>query len=122
MNVLVIEDNNEMNLMLKLTLVEFGYHPVCFLSAAKAIAYYRQNYHSIQVSIVDNILCDGTGEQCFFDIIRINPDAKVVVISGSDLSNTFDQSLKNCSVPVLKKPFPISRLIACIEKTGGVIP
>lgn len=93
------------------TLFEYKGHQVkCFADAYEAIEYYRLNFLSLDLVLLDMIMPKINGIQTFAHLKKINPDIKAILATGycteSKLKEIHEAGIYDC----IQKPFTIEDL------------
>ncbi len=113
--VLVIDDESEQRKIFKEILEKLNFKPILFSSGEEAINYLLEN--KIDVVILDLILAKGkSGFETLNDIIRINPDQKILIVTGFAGSEIVNKLKELGITNILAKPFSIRELSKMIER------
>lgn len=80
--ILIVEDDNEINHMLKELLLNNGYEVRSAFSGTEALLYLEKQ--SPQAVILDLMLPGMEGEKLLSEIKKMNPDIAVIVSSAKD--------------------------------------
>ena len=117
---IMIVDDEEM--VLKVTCIiisKMGLKPLAFKSSSKALDYYKVNYESINLVLLDMIMPEMNGKELFLSMKEINPDVKAILLSGwidkDENKNIHDIGL----VDFLHKPIEKAVLETNIRKALG---
>ena len=86
-SILLLEDEDMVREIASEMLSFIGYEVVCATEGAQAIELYGERYHAgapFTAVIMDLSIPNGMGgEEAVAEVLRIDPDAKVIVSSGS---------------------------------------
>lgn len=93
-----------------------GHNGVFAENGEDAINLYKEQWQNIDLIILDMIMPSMNGKDVFLELIKINPDAKVIIASGYTADNSLADMLKLGAVDTLKKPFRLASLKAHIDK------
>ena len=115
-NVLVIDDEPVICELLEDVLEMLGFNPMTYSSPLDAIDVYRGLNQKVYFVIMDMMMPMMNGQELFIEMRQINPDVKVVVLSGYSMINKIDDMLKNGVVGFLQKPVTINQLTDIIRK------
>ncbi|MBN1993104.1 MAG: response regulator [Anaerolineae bacterium] len=121
LRIFIVDDNQDFAESLADILAEEGYQVDLAFDGETAIEKFRrQNY---DLTFMDVRLPGMNGLESFFEIRRINPQAKVVMMTGYSVEQLLSQAIKNGAMGVLHKPLEISKLLALLEKVkpNGII-
>ena len=106
--VLVIDDDPGVQDLFRTFLRKIGFSRVVVGTAKEAIKSLRKQ--KFDLMFLDLQLPDATGDQVFRTAKQIDPDLKVIVITGYPDSEMLDRILQVSPVTVLKKPLKIEQL------------
>lgn len=81
-NILIIDDEELMRNLAGTILKECGYDVILAVDGDDGVEKYRENYHNIQLVLLDLIMPKKSGKEAFIEIRKINPNAKVILSSG----------------------------------------
>lgn len=119
MHVAIVEDDDMISDILKTMLQQHGFEVsiVTNLHAARRLA----QIQPLDLFICDVQLPDGSGVDLCREFIRMNPERKAILMSGSTAPlDLADLLMKNeVAVPVLQKPFLLSRLLEVVLHLCG---
>ena len=119
--ILLADDEEVMRLVGKGLLEKFGYNVILAENGSKAAEIYKNEKDKIDLVILDMIMPVMSGRDCFFEIKKINPDAKIIIASGFIQSRDLTELQKNGLNAFIHKPFrshELSRVAA--EITGNL--
>ena len=111
--VLILDDNHQLLGWLQLELEGTGVTALPAGSAAEARTIAANN--KIDLAIVDLLLPDGDGLSVAFEILRLWPRLRVVVMTGGDLSAEEIAVCERQEFPVLRKPFLSRDVISLVR-------
>ncbi len=108
--VLVVEDEDIMREAASDMLTGLGYKVMSFTNGFKAVEYFRKNYKETDVVLLDLIMPKMNGIECYIKLKEINPQVRVVVVSGYR-DEKQDIQIKELGVEnFIEKPFQIKQL------------
>jgi ATP-dependent Clp protease ATP-binding subunit ClpA/CheY-like chemotaxis protein len=111
--VLTVDDSPLFTRWLEQALTEAGVTP---LSAADAAGARRlADQRRIDLALIDLLPSDGDGLWLAFELLRLQPNLQVVVMTGPDLSTDELALCKRQDFPVLRKPFLAQDLVNIIR-------
>ncbi len=114
--ILVIDDEPLVQRFLCEMLKRLKYSSTGCATAQEAIASLQQNPGGFSMAIVDMHLPDMTSEQLFDSLRQINPDLKVILISGDNLGESSQRILDKGANGFLQKPTTIKTLSESINE------
>ena len=109
--IMIVDDSNFARMMLKKILVSQGYEVVGdYCSGKDAVA----NYERLSPDLVtmDIVMPDMGGKEALKEILSLDPEAKVVIVSSLDV----EEAVPGAQDFVLK-PFTKERLLQAVERS-----
>ncbi len=107
-------------------LKQAGYHVLTAEDGAAALNVFREHRHDIDLVILDMIMPNMNGRDCFYALRAINPALPVILSSGYSRENDLRDMQANGLSGFIQKPFQaaaLTRMIAAVltgaEETGG---
>jgi two-component system response regulator HydG len=78
---------------------------------------------NFDITFMDVKLPGMNGVESFFEIRKINPQARVVMMTGYSVEQLLSQAIENGAMAVLRKPLEMSKLLELLEKVrpSGII-
>jgi PAS domain S-box-containing protein len=80
--ILVVEDEEALLRMSKRILEGKGYHVLTAVDGLEALALYRKHKDEIALVVTDVGLPKISGDQLFFELKKVNPSVRVILVSG----------------------------------------
>jgi len=118
--VLIVDDSPVLRIMLQEMLEAMGHEIVGEAEdGATAVALYREK--KPQLVTLDVSLPDMNGIEVLQNIRRIDPAAKVLMVTGNDQKAIETKALALKALGVLRKPFDEGELRAMLEKFSSYI-
>jgi|APSaa5957512535_1039671.scaffolds.fasta_scaffold95358_2 two-component system, chemotaxis family, chemotaxis protein CheY len=104
-SILIVDDARSMRLILKEILVSAipSVHVLEAVDSASAVKMYNQEKPDLVTMDINLPKIDGI--TCMKRILKINPHAKVVMISAIDQSNIMDKAINSGAIGYITKPF-----------------
>jgi two-component system, cell cycle sensor histidine kinase and response regulator CckA len=107
--ILAIDDELAILDIVKTALETDGYTVHTASTPTEGIKFYEQHWRSIKLVLIDFMMPEMTGDMVFEHLQRINPDVRVLLLSGSYMlgeNEKFDSRLRG----YLQKPFKLDVL------------
>ena len=103
--ILVAEDDANVMRIIRTILERYGYSVLCAKDGVEAVEKFRMERDFIDLAILDVIMPNKNGREAYDEIIGINPDVRVLFMSGytDDIisrKGIFDGSLKFIAKPI----------------------
>ena len=112
--IMVMDDESVVRLMLKQMLSYLGHEVLITENGHEAIGLYKEygnRNHTIDIIIMDLIIPGGMGgEETVLEILKINPDAKVIVVSGCSNNQIMANHKEHGFIASMAKPFQLHEL------------
>lgn len=114
--VLMVDDEKDILEVGEKLLEAIGYKVLTATNGNEAIEIYKKNMDKIDIVLLDMIMPTMAGGKVFDIIKKINPDAKVLLISGYSLDNQVAKILNRGCDGFIQKPFNLNELSGKIRK------
>jgi len=114
--VLMVDDEEVILEVGRELLEAIGYKVLTAIDGEEAIEIYKKNMDKIDIVLLDMIMPIIGGGKVFDIIKKINPDAKVLLISGYSLDNQVEDILNRGCDGFIQKPFDLNELSGKIRK------
>jgi two-component system, cell cycle sensor histidine kinase and response regulator CckA len=108
--VLVIDDEDMVRQVASRMLTALGYRPVCLAGSREAIEHCRAHRTEADIVLLDLVMPDMSGKECFEALQQVNPNLKVIVSSGYGRDATVEALLAAGAKAFLPKPYRPSQL------------
>ena len=115
--ILLVDDEELIRNMGKRMLEKFGYKVLVANDGEKALEMYREIGEHIDAMILDIIMPKLDGIKTFMEIRKINPNAKVLLSTGSLLNGKEAKLRKQGVAGLLQKPFLASEILKTLRQT-----
>lgn len=103
--ILLVDDESVMRLTGESWLREFGYDVLLAENGRKGVELFKQNAANIKLVIMDMIMPEMSGRECFFEIKKHKPDVLVILSSGFSLNEDVQDLKEQGLAGFIKKPF-----------------
>jgi CheY-like chemotaxis protein len=118
--ILLVDDEPLFQSSARRLIHKMGYQVYVADSGDKALEIYQKNNQAISLILLDMLMPGLSGTDTFYKLKDINPQAKILIISGFDRDENVDRLLSNGASGYLQKPFSLNSLSrefdALIEK------
>ena len=94
---------------------QLGYSVEVCGSGHEAIEVYSKYQTSIDLVIIDMIMGEINGLECFRELKKTNPRLRAILASGYDLGDKQAEILSEGFTGVIKKPFEIQMLLKAVS-------
>lgn len=108
--ILVVDDEEMIRMVTSDILTSLGYKVMLSKDGKDAIDCYTKNWEDIHLVILDLMMPEMSGFETFGELMKINPDAKILLSSGYSMDGQAQSLLQAGAFDFLQKPFTISQL------------
>lgn len=112
MDILIVEDNNDINNMIKDYLVKAGYRCEQAFSGTEALMYFKMNRYDL---IILDLMLPGMNGESLLENIRQTSDLPVIVLTAKDTLDSKVEVLGAGADDYLCKPFELEELLARVQ-------
>ena len=112
-NILVIDDDAEICILFKETLLASGYKPETVQDPLKGLEMVKEK--SYDLIFLDLMMEGMSGVEIFKEIRQIKPDLPVTIITGYPDSELMMKALANGPFSVMNKPFTSSDILTVVN-------
>lgn len=113
--ILVVDDDLAVRESIKTALEDFGYSVILANDGEEGLTRFLENKEKIHAVLLDMIMPKMSGKELLKELLKIDPDVKVIISSGhreDQYADTIIKSAKN----YLKKPFEIDVLESTLRQ------
>ena len=109
-HILLVDDEEGPILVEKLMLKELGYGVMTARNGREAIDIYSKNTDTLDLVALDMIMPELSGKATYEELKKINPDVRVLLVSGYSLNRQVEELLDLGCNGFIQKPFDIIEL------------
>jgi two-component system cell cycle sensor histidine kinase/response regulator CckA len=113
--VLLIDDEEILTRIAEKALTGHDYQVIMANSGEEGLRLYKENMKAVALIVLDLIMPGMGGKQCLNEILRINPQAKVVIASGYSMEASMEKDLLAKTLGYIRKPFDIRNMLTVIR-------
>ncbi len=114
--ILLVDDDEYIQHLGRQILKRFGYTVITAADGESALDMYRKEKERIDLVILDLIMPGMGGKRCLEKLLKIDPQAKVLIASGYLPDGPMKESLKNGVKEFISKPFEMRQLLQVVHK------
>ena len=114
--ILVVDDEPMITGFLEEVLRFSGFAVSVFNDAKELIAHYRSVHNKVGLVITDMRMPGMSGYACFKELKKINPEVRVIALSGECSSDELNEMFMEGFCAFRKKPVSMKDLKAAIEQ------
>lgn len=108
--VLIVDDEEVVRQVAARMLAALGYRSVCLAGSREAIDHCRENRDEGDIVLLDLVMPDMNGRECFDALRQVNPNLKVILSSGYGRDEAVEALLAAGAKAFLPKPYRSSQL------------
>lgn len=113
-SILVVDDDRDFAESLADALELVGHEVMLAFSGEEAVKIFREN--DFDITFMDVKLPGKNGVESFFEMRRIKPSARVIMMTGYSVPQLLEQAIENGAWDVLHKPLEMRRVLKMVEK------
>ena len=118
--ILLIDDEALVRDLAEHMLAKFGYKVFTAPSGESGLRVYQEKKDDIPLVILDMIMPGMGGRRCLEEILKINPEAKVLIATGYAIDGNPKSLLGAGAMGFIKKPFNVREMLTSIRKVLDV--
>ncbi|MCX7982240.1 MAG: response regulator [Syntrophales bacterium] len=117
---ILVVDDEDINIDILVEWLELmGFEVLAARSGEEALDIMEQRRGEIDLIILDMVMPGLSGEQVFYRLKELTPEAKVIIISGYALEDKVSRLIRDGAISFLQKPFKMETFSAKIEEALG---
>ncbi|MCF8067139.1 MAG: PAS domain S-box protein [Desulfobacterales bacterium] len=110
--ILLVDDDELVRVKYGEALQHSGHHVLLASNGEEAVEIYQRKQDIIELVILDMVMPEMDGKDTFIALNYINPDIKVLIVSGYSNQNAIQELLIRGAVGFLQKPYTLDELSA----------
>ncbi len=115
--VLIVDDEATIRRFSSKALGHFGYTVIDCSNGEDALEVYSKQYNDIDLILLDIGMPGIGGYKCFEELLKINPDARIMITTGYSKDDKVQKALDKGAKNYLGKPYKLSFLLKSVRKT-----
>ncbi|MFA6222928.1 MAG: PAS domain S-box protein [Desulfomonilaceae bacterium] len=114
--ILVVEDDEVIRELCESTLKSFGYEVILAGDGKEALEIYEREGKRISLIVLDLIMPEMDGKRCLTEILRVNPEARVLIASGHSMNGEVRELLESGAKGFLGKPYDMGQFLTTVRE------
>ncbi|MFZ0449943.1 MAG: response regulator [Desulfatiglandaceae bacterium] len=114
--ILLVDDEEILRDIGKDILENFGYTVLFSPGGESALEHYGKRAKDISLVILDLIMPGMGGNRCLEELLKMNPEAKVVIASGYSINGHAKDALEAGARAFVTKPYEINQMLGVVRK------
>ncbi|MFW5730745.1 MAG: PAS domain-containing hybrid sensor histidine kinase/response regulator [Desulfonatronovibrionaceae bacterium] len=113
--VMVVDDESEIREITCEILEGSGYTTISAASGEEALSLYAEEPQAVDLVVLDLNMPGMGGQECLKRILELNPEARVVIVSGYSECQAHNQNIISKASGYISKPYQLGHLLASIR-------
>jgi PAS domain S-box-containing protein len=109
-HMLVVDDEKDVAEAAQAILEYLGYQVTVALNGNEAVSFFQDSNNSIDIVLLDMVMTDMSGADCFGQLRAIRPDVKVILCTGYDRNHAVQDLLNQGVAGFIRKPYDLDEL------------
>jgi len=97
-------------------LAEFGYEVISASDGESALEIYREENKRVDLIILDLIMPGMGGGLCLQELLKINPQAKVIIASGYSVNGSEKKTIEANAKGFIRKPYNVREMLNLVRE------
>jgi len=114
--ILIVDDEEMVEASMRLMLISEGYKVLTCRNGKEAMKIFSKTWGNIDLVILDMIMPEMDGEETYFSMKKIDPNVKVLLLSGFSMTDGAKELMDNRALGFLEKPVLKKDLITKISQ------
>ncbi len=117
--VLLVDDQEAVREVARDMLAALGYEVITACDGLEGVTRYRELWREIDLVVVDMVMPNLSGGDCFRRMKEINPKARVVLSSGYSMEGAVQDVMKEGILAFIQKPYRLEELSRVVGTAVG---
>jgi DNA-binding NtrC family response regulator len=113
--ILLVDDEEHVRDLGSRLLARSGYTVITARNGREALEIYANEQGSISLVILDLIMPEMGGSKCLEELLKINPEAKVIISSGYSLGTQERSTVAATAKAFVDKPYEMQQLLTAVR-------
>ncbi|MGO9118406.1 MAG: PAS domain S-box protein [Desulfomonilaceae bacterium] len=118
--ILLVDDEEYVRDLGKRILERAGYTVITAANGKEALDIYAREQSNIALVVLDLIMPQMEGKQCLEELLKINPDVKVIVSTGHSLDARESLLLRALVRGFVNKPYEVRQMVQAMREVLGL--
>ncbi|MGB6066194.1 MAG: PAS domain S-box protein [Desulfomonilaceae bacterium] len=114
--ILLVDDEESIRDLGKRILQQSGYTVLTASNGSEALDLYNEEKERISLTILDLIMPKMGGKECFRELLKVNPQVKVLMASGYTSGGTLKDATELGASGFVRKPYDIGQMLKTIRE------
>jgi two-component system cell cycle sensor histidine kinase/response regulator CckA len=113
---LVAEDDPQVRDMIIETLTKSGYTVIIARNGIEALSLYQSSPQPVDLVILDLVMPQMGGKECYYRLKSLNPKVKILVMTGFTADSSAEEFRREGASGVITKPFELHEFTETIQR------
>jgi two-component system cell cycle sensor histidine kinase/response regulator CckA len=113
--ILLVDDEKYIRELGVELLTDVGYKVFTATDGEGALELYRKEQKRIDLVILDLVIPGMGGKKCYEEILKINPQAKILIVSGYSVNGPGQEAMEAGAKGFVGKPFDVSHMLTTVR-------
>lgn len=109
-HILVVDDEKDVGEAAQAILEYLGYQVTVVLNGKEAVDFCQDVTNLVDVVLLDMVMTDMSGGECFAQLREIRPEVKVILCTGYDRNHAVQDLLNQGVAGFIQKPYELNEL------------
>jgi signal transduction histidine kinase/ActR/RegA family two-component response regulator len=114
--ILLVDDEEYVRELGVELLTDAGYKVLTATDGEEGLELYRKEQKNVDLVILDLVIPGMGGKKCYEEILKVNPNAKILVVSGYSANGPGKEAIEAGVKSFVGKPFDVSHLLETIRE------
>ncbi len=114
--ILLVDDEDYIRELGTELLTDAGYKVITATDGENGLEIYRKQLQRIDLVILDLVIPGMGGKRCYEEILKINPRAKILIVSGYSADGPGKEALEAGARGFVGKPFDVSHMLDTVRE------
>ncbi len=113
--ILLVDDDDHVRDLGVRILERAGYDILTAVNGKEALQVYKKEHDTIALVILDLIMPEMGGKECLGELLKFDPEAKVIISTGASADDELKKAVKPYARGLVNKPYEISQLLHAVQ-------
>ena len=114
--VLIVDDEKSVRDFASQVLQRFGYTVVTAADGERAVEVFSRQNNRIDLVVLDIGMPGMGGHKCMLELLKINPDARIIIASGYAVDGPIQKTLEQGAAGFIGKPYHMEDMLKTVRR------
>ena len=116
--ILIVDDDEYLRKSMSQILSAYNFKTIFAAEGLEGVSIYRDRMDKIDLVLLDMLMPNLSGKETFYELKKINPSVKVLLMSGYTESIDVQEAIREGALGFIQKPFNIAQLADKISEAA----